>query len=194
VQRWREVEDFLLAEAARDLRGCGEIRPCLMAYAGEHPLFLAFLRPFPKGGYADPMVELMALAAPLDADRLALSMGGRAWSLLDPIPPILPDLGDLRQRVVVLQSADGASRRVRLDSRMFPYDLAHGEVRWGEALRYDGETGWMTGALRLAISQRHRIRGLPTQIRRQAERCVELGHLLALSPAVHDRLGLPAGW
>jgi hypothetical protein len=190
VQRWHEVEEFLLGEAARDLINGVDVHPCLMAYAGEHALFVAFLRPFPKGGYADPMIELLALAAPLAADQLALSMAGRAWSLLDPIPPVLADVGDLRQRVVVLQSADGRAGRVRLHSRMFPFELTDGSVRWGEPLRYDGDTGWMTGALALAIRHRRRISGPPAQIRRQAERCVALGHLLALAPAVHDRLGL----
>jgi hypothetical protein len=91
IMQWDEVEQFMIAEAERDLEAGNEVRPCFAAFACEAPLVLAFLRPFPKGGYHDPLIELLALAAPLNADRLKLSLSGRAWSMDDPIPPVDPD-------------------------------------------------------------------------------------------------------
>src|SRR5687767_6035135 len=97
---WGDVEGFLLDEAAKDVALSDEVRPCLAAFAGDEPLLVAWWRPFPKGGYADPLIELLALACPLGADRVAQSLAGRATSLDDPIAPVVAGVGDLRQRVV----------------------------------------------------------------------------------------------
>ncbi|MGH8884423.1 MAG: hypothetical protein ACRDYX_04485 [Egibacteraceae bacterium] len=192
MQQWEEMEGFMIAEAERDLEAGDEIRPCFTAFAGENPLVLAFLRPFPKGGYHDPLIELIALAAPLDADRLKLSISGRAWSMNDPIPPVDPDLGDLRQRVLQIESVDGAAGRSRRSSALHPYDVVDGTVRWGETMRLGGGEGWIPGALEIAVRKRRRLRAPLDEIRKQAERCVILGHLVALGPTVVDRLQLTA--
>lgn len=192
MQQWENMEAFMTAEAARDLEAGEEVRPCFAAFAGAAPLVLAFLRPFPQGRAADALIELLALAAPLDADRLALSIGGRAWSLDDPIPPVDPDFGDLRQRVVAIESVDGSVGRPRPASTIIPFDLVDGQVRWGEPLRGEGEHSWVASAFVVTIRKRRQLRGSMEEIRRQAKRCVALGHLLALSPTVADRLHLPA--
>jgi hypothetical protein len=190
MQQWDEMERFMVTEAERDLDAGGEIRPCFTAFAGEEPLVLAFLRPFPKGGYHDPLLELLALAAPLDADRLKLSISGRAWSMDDPIPPVDPDFGDLRQRVLEIESVDGTIGRPRSSSTLFPFDLVDGTVQWGETMRLGTGQGWIPGALKVAVRKRRKLRAPLDEIREQAERCVILGHLVALGPTVVDRLGL----
>lgn len=193
MQQWDEVEQFMIAEAQRDLQAGGEVRPCFTAFAGETPLVLAFLRPFPKGGYHDPLIELIALAAPLDADRIKLSISGRAWSLDDPIPPVDPDFGDLRQRVLEIESVDGAAGRLRSGSALLPFNVVDGKVQWGEMMRLSSGEGWIPGALEMAVRTRHKFRGAPLhEIRKQAERCVILGHLVALGPTVAHRLQLTA--
>src|SRR5688572_44782 len=73
MQRWNDAESFLLAEAAADLTDSDDVSPCLVAFSGDELLLVAFLRSFAKGEYADPLIELLALTAPLGADRLALS-------------------------------------------------------------------------------------------------------------------------
>jgi hypothetical protein len=186
--QWGEVEQFMIAEAERDLKAGNEVRPCFAAFAGEAPLVLAFLRPFPKGGYHDPLIELLALAAPLNADRLTLSLSGRAWSMDDPIPPVDPDFGDLRQRILEVESVDDNAGRLQSSSALFPFDLIDGTVRWGETIRLGSGEGWIPGALKIAVRKRHKFRTPLDEIRKQAERCVLLGHLVALSPTVADRL------
>lgn len=190
MQQWDEMEQFMIAEAERDLEAGDEIRPCFTAFAGEAPLVLAFLRPFPKGGYHEPLIELIALAAPLEADRLKLSISGRAWSMDDPIPPVDPDFGDLRQRVLEIESVDGTAGRPRSASTLLPFDVVGGTVRWGETARLGSGEGWIPNALEVAVRKRHRFRASLDEIRRQAERCVTLGHLVALGPTVADRLCL----
>lgn len=191
MHQWDQMERFMITEAERDLESGDEIRPCFTAFAGETPLVLAFVRPFPKGGYHDPLIELIALAAPLGADRLKLSISGRAWSMDDPIPPVDPDFGDLRQRVLEIESVDGTAGQPRSSSTLFPFDLVGGRVQWGETMRLDGGVGWIPGALEIAVRKRHRFRRASLgEIREQAERCVALGHLVALGPTVADRLHL----
>ncbi len=185
---WKDREDFLRNEAQRDLEAGVDVRPCFLAMAGERPLFVAFMRGYDKGRHLSPLIELIALAAPLDADRLAVSLCGRAWSLDDPLPPVVPGQGDLRQRVLVIEEADGSRRRARPRSSAFPFEMAEGAVAWGEPIRHDGETGLVSAALALAVRRRHRLRAGDAEIRAQAERCVRLGHMVALSAPVHDRL------
>lgn len=179
-----------MEEASRDLEGGAPVRPCLVALAGEQRLFLAFLRAFAPRRHLDALVELFALAAPLDADRLVLSMGARAWSLDDPIPPVLPDGGDLRQRVLALLEVDGSAGWPRARSTVVPFDLQDGRVRWGEEISQEGEQAPLLRAMALTLRHRARIgRGATEeQIRAQAERCAARGHLLGLSPSVHRRL------
>lgn len=186
METWSDVEQFLQDEAARDLEALGDITPCLVAFRGDAPLFAAFWRPFPKGAFDKPFIELTALACPLDADRLALSIGARVWSLEDPIPPVAPE-GDLRQRALCLHSADATVRPTRQEGALLPFDLDGGRVSWREPLR-DVPRSWLVQALAVAVEQRAALRAPLSDIREQARRCAELGHRVYLAPAVADRL------
>jgi hypothetical protein len=185
-----DVERFLIEEAEEDLRESGEAVPCLVALAGADPLLLAFVRPFARGEYHKPLIELFALAAPLAADRLVLSLTGRAWSMLDPIPPVDDELGDLRQRVLTIETADGAGDDVTSSTLILPFDLGAGSVRWGEPARLGAGEGWIPEAMARTVRARGEFAGWrPEQIRAQATRCLALGHGLALCEAAAERMG-----
>lgn len=192
MQHWDEVEDFLLAMAAADLAEGPDVSPCLVAFAGDEPLLVAFVRSFAKGEYADPIIELLALAVPLEADRLALSIAGRAWSFDDPIPPVVPGVGDLRQRVVTIHTAQGADAGVVVGGSVHPFTTDAAGVRWQPALR-DTPAGWIPSALELAVERRGALRTGAAEIRRQARRCLALGHDIGFSAAAVERMGLDAG-
>lgn len=192
MQTWNDVEPFLLDGAAEDLAVGPAIQPCFVAFRGDVALFFAILRDFAKGEYQEPMIELLALAGGLGADRLAVSFGGRAWSWHDPIPPVLPDGGDLRQRVLVLTFVDAAAAAVRRTSTVVPYDVHDGRVIWGEPLRHEAGEGWITEAMTVAVQRRDELTAATADVRAQALRCQELGHSLGLSPATMNELRLPA--
>ena len=185
---WEDREAFLLDEARRDLEAGCDVRPCLLAMTGAHPLFVAFFRAFDKGRHLEPLIELIALAAPLDADRLAVSLSGRAWSLRDPLPPVVAGVGDLRQRVVLIGTADASAERGEVTTTAVPFDLVGGAVRWGEPIREARATGMVSAALDLAVRERHRLRASDREIRAQVERCGRLGHLVGLAEPVHTRI------
>jgi len=188
MQHWEERQEFLMEEAAFDLE-CGvDVRPGFVAFAGPELLFVAFLRSFLKGHHMDAVIELLALAAPLDADRLAMSIGARAWSLDDPIPPVLPGVGDLRQRVLVIEEVDGSTGRPRARSVAHPWTLEKGHVRWSEPLESTEMMSPLSQTLQLAVRRRRQLATDTTSIRAQAERCARLGHLIALAEPVNDRL------
>jgi hypothetical protein len=191
ANRWEDVEDLFLKTAEDDLLIDGVVQPALAAFAGDQLRFLAWLRWFPKGQYEEPFIELLSLAMPLDADRLAVSLSGRAWSLDDPIPPVTEDV-DLRQRALVLHSVDGGRGRPRTTSVLRPFDLVDGRVEWGERLEQSNVAGWIPEALELSVRRRRRLATSVDEIRKQAERVVNLGHSLYLAPEVAARL-LPAG-
>lgn len=189
--QWSEVDTYLIDEAADDLIGQDMVTPCLLAFRGDESLFCAYFRSFAKGEYADPLIELLAVAAPLGADRLALSMSARAWSWEDPIPPVVEGLGDLRQRVVLIHRVDGSSKAAVLSCALHPYEIHGDQVRWGDVISQPGEIeGWIGGALTLAVDRRHEMATTDDAIRRQARRCAQLGHLIGWDARTADRLGL----
>lgn len=191
MDSWDGVTDYLRSEAELDIAGTGEVRPCLAAFRGDRGLAIGWLRPFEKGEYHDPLIELVALFVPLGADRLALSLGGRAWSLLDPIPPV-SEAGDLRQRVLLIQTVDGHRRRAELSARINPFTLDEGAVCWDEPTDLGPGEGWITGLLQVAIDRRHDLGGPADEVAAQAERCARLGHMLAFERETAERLGLEA--
>lgn len=193
MQAWHEwVVELLRAVADLALRSEGEVRPLLVAGEGERPLLYAELRPFPKGRYHDALIELMALALPLGADRVAVGMTGRLWSLDDPIPPVVGGVGDLRQRALVLELIDGHRRAVTNRTLLVPFDLRDGEVVWDEPSDPGPGEGWIPAALRVLVEGRQELAVDLAQIRDQAVRCLALGHRLVLLGPVADRLGLDA--
>ena len=189
--RWDDVEQVLIEEAVADLEATDEVRPCLAAFAGDTPLALAFVRPFEKGHYHDALLEIWSLVVPLGADRLALSMGARAWSWDDPMPPVIAGVGDLRQRVVVITTVDGTAAEVTRGSSLHPFDRDGQAITWGTTLRERAD-GWIVEAMQLLVRDREQMRFPVEEVASQLRRCVRLGHVVALSPAASHWLGVDA--
>lgn len=189
ANRWEDVDELFVRSATDDLVQRGEIQPALAAFAGDRLRFLAWIRPFEKGAYHKPLIELYALAGPLDADRIAVSMPARAWSLKDPIPPVSAD-ADLRQRVLVVHLVDGSHGRPRCSSILHPFEEGDEGPSWQEPQRLPGGEGWIFAATELAVTKRTSLRTSDREIRKQAIRVSRLGHDLYLATDLHDRLAL----
>lgn len=193
MERWEDFEAFLRDAADRDLCAVDAVAPCLVASEGPTPLLLANVRPFAPGGYQDPLLELIAVAAPLGADRLAVSMEGRARMLGHSSGSGSGPPGDDGRRVLVVQVADGAGQwRPRTQTLLQPFERTRGGVRWEQPQRVATTMGWVPTALRVAVTQRRLLRATPGEIVAQAERCAQLGHALWLAPAAERRLGASA--
>jgi hypothetical protein len=181
--RWEDTEELLVGCADDDLRDDGVVQPALVAFAGASLRFVAWVRPFDKGEYAQPLTELFALAAPLDCDRLMLSLSARAWSLDDPIPPVTAD-ADLRQRVLLLYVVDGADGPPTLTSIMHEFEVVDDAPVWRERRVLDGGEGWIPAAMEAMVSGRDELRAPLQEVARQAARVVRLGHDLHLAEDV----------
>lgn len=192
MQRWEDIEQFLLDEAARDLADGVPARPCVAAFSGAQPLMLAFLRPHAKGAYVDPMIEVLTIAAGLGADRLMASFSGRAWSWDDPIPPVLPGVGDLRQPVVTVHRVDGSGPQLLAGDLIVPYSVDEGRVVWGERLDQVSAEGVIPQLLRVVVERGSELMTTDGDIATQVLRCDQLGHLVGLGPGISERLGLTA--
>lgn len=164
-----------------------EPRPHLAGFAGDDAIILIGLRPFGPGAYGGPLVEAMALALPLGADRVSLAMPGRAWSLDDPVPPVTED-ADLRQRVLMQVVVDGHGRTPpTVTMRLHPFTIGRDDaIAWGEALDPGPGEGWIAEALAAMVAGRDEI-GLDADagaIADQAARLHHLGHeVLCPDPA-----------
>ncbi|QBI20928.1 hypothetical protein ER308_15990 [Egibacter rhizosphaerae] len=191
--QWEHVEELLLGEADADLQEAGEVGPAVAAFTGEEPLLLAFLRPFERGAHLDAVVEVAALAVPLGANRIALSIGARAWSLDDPMPPVVPGVGDLRQRAVTVYRVDASRDETHQRSVLWPVEVGPGSVSWGEPFVEEGPPGQsVVGDLpnALVALAEGSVSASPEDVRAQAARCATLGHDLYLAPEGERRLGL----
>lgn len=193
MMAWTDVDAFLLDSADGDLRAGAAITPCLVAFRTEEPLLCAYLRSFDKGQYHDPMIELLALTGGLAADRLAVSFPGRAWSLDDPIPPVLDDGGDLRQHVLAMTFVDATVDPPTRSSSIVPYEPAGPATVWGSAVHSEAGDGWITQALTTAAQHRGELAARWSDIRAQAARCQRLGHVLGFGPATAAELGCASG-
>lgn len=184
VSSWEDAEPTLVEDAVRALRDHGEVEPALVAFAGANLRFVAWLRPFEPGAYYEPMVELLALAAPLDCDRLMVSFGGRVWSLENPSP--VDEDGDRRQRAILIHAVDGAEGTPRLRSAIHPFGFdPAGDVvldsRWDLG---PPSSGLIPDVLVAAVRGRARMRAPWSEIVAQAGRVDELGHQLFVAPDV----------
>ncbi len=197
--RWADQPTLLLDLAVSDLEQGTGILPNLVAFRGEEALVLATLRPFDRGGHHDPIIEVATLAAVLGADRLVVSLGGRAWSMDDPIPPVLPDGPDLRQPVVVVHQVDASVDPPRVSSTVQPYDLEEGgaddgSVVLGTAMTVDDGTGWVPRVL-LTVATACRGPRSDEDLWALVSSCEGRGHRFAWSPSVAARLQrMPDRW
>jgi hypothetical protein len=190
---WRDVEPFLLDEATQDLAtGVGPL-PTVAAAIDDEVVALGTLRPFDDSGPVPALVEVLALLLPLGVNRVALRLSGRAWSTLDPIPPV-SEAGDLRARVLLLVRADGLSRPCRISSQLHELQPEPTAQGWtlGAAIAGTGEqpVAPLLEALGILLDRRDELQEDATgaALVAQLGRILLLGHQLALAPELAFRL------
>lgn len=163
-------------------------RPHLVGFLGEAALVLVGLRAFGPGEARGPLVEALALALPLGADRVSVALPGRVWSLDDPVPPVVPG-ADLRQRVLTQVTVDAhGTGRPRTTTCLHPFTVAAGGLVWDEVVHPGPAEGWVPEALQTLLAHRDDtlLHTTEDQIVAQAERLHHLGHELLLPDHVAD--------
>lgn len=187
LRTWEQAEGFLLEAAAGDLAAGVSPLPSLVACIDDEVVALGTLRPFDDEGPVPALVEVLALLLPLGVNRVALLLAGRAWSTLDPIPPVT-EAGDLRARVVVLVHADGVPRPCQLTSQLreLHHEPTTGHWQLGQP-HLDGDeqpVAPLLDALGILLDRRDELDGGPqgSALVAQLGRVLLLGHELALAP------------
>jgi hypothetical protein len=187
VHGWNDSGDLhrVLAAAVPE-----QIEPHLLAFTGDEPLVVVRLRPFPRGGHEDAVIEALALAIPLGADRISLGMPARVWSLADPVPPVTED-ADLRQRVLVETRVDGHDRPTpAVETLLHPFEIGGRTIAWSDPVDPGPGEGWTTGALAVIVEHRDEIgpRIGDWTVLDQVARLDALGHGVSVSPHGARRL------
>lgn len=183
-----EFEDLARALVELDVELGDEPRHRLAAYRGEEPLLVIDLRPFPPGGIEGPMVEAVAGALALGADRLAAALPGRAWSMDDPVVPVTADV-DLRQRVLMCTTA---AATLPLRSWLLPFAIGDAGLSWEPPVLEDDDCiGWVPHALQVAVDATWEPD--PDAAADQLARCTALGHNVFVAPAGSAVLDQVAG-
>lgn len=185
---WHEANDALLAAARAAIEAGLPPPPLLLAYEGDRPLATVVLRAFGSGELTDVLVETLALLLPLGTDRVALAIGGRAWSTADPIPPVTGD-ADLRQPVLIVTTADAHGMPCQLTTAMFPCD---GTTLQDPVTTDEPPQGASLAALAVLLDARDdlRVHGPDLRIAAQFARVMLLGHEVVLTPDTARRLEL----
>ncbi len=191
---WDSVSDILRIEAERDLRHAGQPGLYVAAADGDAALLVARSRPFDEGDHLRPVIELVALAVALGADRVAVAIGGRAWSLDDPIPPTAGAV-DLRQPVLAVHLADGHGDHVELATQVHTWQLEDGDVVWDEIADTGGAAGVIADLLHSVLDGLGHfdelIRAQPEAVLEQFARCDARGHDVHLTPTGLRRVLAP---
>jgi hypothetical protein len=188
---WGDVGETLLALAACDLDEVGDAASRLVAFHGATPVAVVTLRPFAAGEAVQALIEVLALVLPLGADRVAVGLPGRAWSL-DAPPPVDEDGVDLRRRVMVVTTVDGTCSPPAVVDAAYPLvrdDV--GEWGWERAMARSAEPAGEVGrSLEVLVAHRDDVEGSDGQLLEQFDRVLRLGHELALHPAAATFLEL----
>lgn len=186
---WPQAETAVL-EVTRDLIADGiPPAPLLLAYDGDHPIMTVLLRPFGGGELGDVLVEVLSLALPLGTDRVLLAVGGRAWSLDDPIPPVTDDV-DLRASVLVIATAQPDGDGASLTTTLHPY--SHDSGLESPYRPNDAPESPALAALRVLIASRRELAldGPDLRVAAQFARLLLLGHEVRLAPRAAAHLEL----
>jgi hypothetical protein len=188
MQHWHEVKHWLRELAQDDVVETGGIRPTLVAFAGERPLLCARWRPFERGGGHAALIELLTLAMPLGADRLAVSVGGNAWSYADRSGHDQPYVGpsgqdwpyprDDRRQVLMIAVSDDTTGGGRPRCTLTPFTHGQEGVRWGDPLESDEVEGWLVDTLAAPHQAVPSLQATVDDLAATAMRCVALGHEL----------------
>jgi hypothetical protein len=195
--RFEDAERVLLDLTRTDLELDGRAQPHLLAFAGDRVVALVGVRPFGPGEALQALVELLSLLLPLDVDRLAVSLPGRAWSLQDPIAPVSDDV-DLRTPVllVILADAHHPTKAATVASTLHPFRWTDEGWELDEPYRADDPNdGEVHRALKVLLAERHELAASADAMLLAAQlgRVLLLGHDLVLEPGAMRLLGSKAG-
>lgn len=173
------VEGWLRAVAYDDLRTEGGVRPMVVAYAADHPLVLARLRPFRPGEGESAVTEVLDVAVALGADRLAACFGG--WARRLPGGPQVEGRSDARE-IVLIAVAQRRNGAPAVRCTITACEHTGGRPRWGRTVASDGMGGWLAATLARALdpprSGRTTPPSTPGRATMLALRCITLGHEL----------------
>jgi hypothetical protein len=192
-RRWEDARTDLLALAAADLDAAATPAPTLLAFGGDDALAVVSLRPFERDELVQALLEVLALLLPIGADRVAVSLPGRAWRLDEPVAPVAPDL-DLRRPVVVVTTADASQGPCTTTTTVHPVHVDDDGWRWlggFDAGADDDDGAPAVAAMRLLLDARGELSsGVAPDPRLAAQlgRVLLLGHVLALSPTAATAL------
>jgi hypothetical protein len=178
MHRWEDVEWWLCHLAADDLRTTDHVRPTLVAFAGRRPLLLVRCRAFAAGEGAAAVREILDIAVPLGADRIAMSFGGSARQLHGPAPsPAHDDPAVTRDVVVIAVTQRGDDE---IDTRCTLHYVER--ARAGSVIAAPHPTspvgGWLPAMLAEALAARPATPPSPEIIAAQAMYSITLGHVL----------------
>lgn len=178
MHRWEDVEWWLRHLAADDLRTTDSVRPTLVAFAGRRPLLLVRCRAFAAGEGAAAVREILDIAVPLGADRIAMSFGGSARRLDGPARSPAHDDPAVTCDVVVIAVTQRGDDEV--DTRCTLHFVRRG--RTGPVIAPPHHTspvgGWLRATLAEALAARPATPPSPEVIAAQAVHSITLGHEL----------------
>lgn len=183
MRNWDDVEAWLRSVAEDDRSHDGCIRPTLVAFATHRPLLMVRCRAFAAGEGAAALREILDIALPLGADRIAMSFGGRAWKVDGHARP-RDDRSTLRE-ILLIAVAQRSSGGVDLRCALHEIERA----RCGPAIERSSDThpvaGWLPRMLTAALAAPPAEPASREVIAARAVHSITLGHELHVPDGQH---------
>lgn len=131
--------------AGAELAEGGAIVPTVVG-GTDTPKALVSLPAFAAGEHLAALLPALSLLWALGCSRIIASFTGRAWSLKDPIAPVLEDGADMRQHVLIIAdvtAAEATTHIIPIDGR---------ELRTAETITTSGVRGHIVEMMRTVVT------------------------------------------
>jgi hypothetical protein len=183
MQDWNDVDAWLRDIADRDLAATGGVRPTLVAFTAHRPLLMVRCRAFAPGDGAAALREMLDIAVPMGADRVAVSFGGTARTYGGGVgsPTRGPDAEVSETLLIaVAERRDGC-----VDLRCALHPLGRGGGRPARPTGPDPVGGWLARMLTDTLEVAPVVPLPPAVIAARAAQSITLGHELHLPDGRH---------
>jgi hypothetical protein len=175
MQDWNDVDAWLRDVADHDLAATGGVRPTLVAFAAHRPLLMVRCRAFAPVDGAAALREMLDIAVPMGADRVAVSFGGTARTDGGEVGTPTRGLDARVSEILLIAVAERMDGGVDLRCALHPL----GRGGYGRAARSTGPDpvgGWLARMLTDALAVAPVVPLPPAVIAARVTHSITLGH------------------
>ena len=177
MQDWNDVEEWLRDVAGHDVAATGGVRPTLVAFAAHRPLLMVRCRGFAPGDGPAALREMLDIAVPMGADRVAVSFGGTAQTDGGGVSAVAGGPDATVREILLIAVAERSDDSVDLRCALHPLEPG-GCGRAARSTGPDPVGGWLAWMLTDALAGAPAVPRPAAVIAARVTQSITLGHEL----------------